>query len=73
MSESRAAVRYAKATLDLAQDNKALDALEKDMRSIVQTISDSELASFLNGFKQQINTNLAKMPDHHDFVNQYCS
>lgn len=49
MSESRAAVRYAKATLDLAQENKALDVLEKDMRSIAQTISESkELAEFLN-------------------------
>ncbi|WP_047417783.1 ATP synthase F1 subunit delta [Cellulophaga sp. Hel_I_12] len=41
MSESRAAIRYAKATIDLAQENKALEALEKDMRSIVQTISES--------------------------------
>lgn len=49
MSESRAAIRYAKATLDLAKDNKSLDALENDMRSIAQTISESqELADFLN-------------------------
>jgi len=41
MSESRAAVRYAKATLDLANENKALEAIENDMRSIAQTISDS--------------------------------
>mgnify|MGYP003650964104 FL=1 len=49
MSESRAAVRYAKATLDLAKENKALDALEKDMRSIAETITESkELSDYLN-------------------------
>lgn len=42
MSESRAAIRYAKAILDLAVDKKATDAVEKDMRSIVATISDSK-------------------------------
>ncbi|NKI26811.1 ATP synthase F1 subunit delta [Arenibacter sp. 6A1] len=41
MNESRAAVRYAKAILDLAVDNKATDAVEKDMRSVVSTITDS--------------------------------
>ncbi|NHF59122.1 ATP synthase F1 subunit delta [Flavobacteriaceae bacterium TP-CH-4] len=48
MSDSRAAVRYAKATLDLAVDNKATDAVEKDMRAIVVTIGESrELKSML--------------------------
>lgn len=42
MSESRAALRYAKAILEMAQENKALDAVEKDMRSIASTISDSK-------------------------------
>ena len=42
MSESRAALRYAKAILDMAKENKALDAVEKDMRSIASTISDSK-------------------------------
>ncbi|WP_281541841.1 ATP synthase F1 subunit delta [Maribacter aestuarii] len=42
MSESRAAIRYAKAILDLAMENKATAAVEKDMRSIVSTISDSK-------------------------------
>ncbi|MGC1516412.1 MAG: ATP synthase F1 subunit delta [Maribacter sp.] len=42
MSESRAALRYAKAILDMAQEKKVLDAVEKDMRSIVSTISDSK-------------------------------
>lgn len=41
MSDSRAALRYAKAILDLAVENKATDALEKDMQNIVQTISSS--------------------------------
>lgn len=42
MSESRAALRYAKAILDMSQENKALDAVEKDMREIVSTISNSK-------------------------------
>lgn len=42
MSDSRAAVRYAKAILDLAVENKATNAVEKDMRSIVASISDSK-------------------------------
>ncbi|MDC6391003.1 ATP synthase F1 subunit delta [Maribacter sp. PR1] len=42
MSNSRAALRYAKAILDLATDNKATEAVEKDMRSVVGTISGSK-------------------------------
>ena len=42
MSESRAAIRYAKAILDLAVENKATDALESDMRSIAATVSESK-------------------------------
>lgn len=42
MNESRAALRYAKATLNLAVDQKATDAIERDMRAVVQTISDSD-------------------------------
>jgi len=42
MSDSRAALRYAKAILDLAVENKATDALEKDMQNIVGTISGSQ-------------------------------
>ena len=41
MNETRAAIRYAKAILDIAVENKATDAVEKDMRSVVSTISDS--------------------------------
>ncbi len=41
MSDSRAALRYAKAILDLAVENKATDALEKDMKAIVATVSES--------------------------------
>ena len=41
MSDSRAALRYAKAILDLGVENKATDALEKDMQNIVGTISGS--------------------------------
>jgi F-type H+-transporting ATPase subunit delta len=42
MNESRAALRYAKATLNLAVDKKATDAVERDMRDVVQTIYDSD-------------------------------
>ncbi|WP_430908590.1 ATP synthase F1 subunit delta [Maribacter sp. 2-571] len=42
MNDSRAAIRYAKAILDLAVDQKAADAVEKDMRSVVATIAGSE-------------------------------
>ncbi len=42
MSDSRAALRYAKAILDLAVEKKATDALEKDMQNIVGTISGSD-------------------------------
>lgn len=41
MSDSRAALRYAKAILDLAVENKVADVLEKDMQNIVSTISGS--------------------------------
>ncbi|MCL6266711.1 ATP synthase F1 subunit delta [Flagellimonas myxillae] len=48
MNESRAAVRYAKATLDFAIEKKAADAVEKDMRSITATINDNaELQNLL--------------------------
>ncbi len=42
MSNSRAAIRYAKAILDLAVENKATNAVEKDMRNVVATISESK-------------------------------
>lgn len=42
MTESRAAVRYAKAALDFAVDKKAVDAVEQDMRDILATLSESQ-------------------------------
>jgi len=49
MNESRVAVRYAKAVLDLADENKATEAVENDMRGIISTISDSmELQGMLH-------------------------
>lgn len=41
MNQNRAAIRYAKATLDFAIEKKAADAVEKDMREISATISES--------------------------------
>lgn len=42
MNESRVAIRYAKATLDLSVEEKATEVVEKDMRTVVKTISDSK-------------------------------
>lgn len=42
MNESRAAIRYAKAVLDLAIDGKVTDVVEGDMRAVVSTISGSK-------------------------------
>ncbi|KAB7528697.1 ATP synthase F1 subunit delta [Flagellimonas olearia] len=48
MNQNRAAIRYAKATLDYAVEKKAADAVEKDMRDIAVTISENgELQSVL--------------------------
>ncbi|MBS9461220.1 ATP synthase F1 subunit delta [Flagellimonas sp. 389] len=48
MNESRAAIRYAKATLDFALEKKAAAAVEKDMREITATIAENtELQNFL--------------------------
>lgn len=48
MNESRAAIRYAKATLDFAIEKKAADAVEKDMRNIASSIADNaELQNLL--------------------------
>lgn len=48
MAESRAAIRYAKAVLSLATDQKATEAVNKDMKLIVNTIADSkELSEML--------------------------
>ncbi len=46
---SRAAIRYAKAVLSLAQDKKATSAIQKDMQSIIATVEESaELKMVLN-------------------------
>ncbi len=41
MTDSRAALRYAKAVLDLAIENKASEGVEHDMRAILETIAGS--------------------------------
>ncbi len=42
MAESRAAVRYAKAILSLASDQKIGDAVNNDMKLIAKTIAESD-------------------------------
>ncbi len=45
---SRAAIRYAKAILDIAQTSEKADAVNNDMKSIVAAVADSlELKDFL--------------------------
>jgi len=41
MSGSRAAIRYAKAILSLAQDQKAVEAVNNDMKAITESIAKS--------------------------------
>ncbi|SDQ15206.1 ATP synthase F1 subunit delta [Flagellimonas zhangzhouensis] len=41
MNQNRAAIRYAKATLDFAVEKKAADAVEKDMREIAATLAEN--------------------------------
>ena len=49
MNEARAAIRYAKATLDFAVEKKAADKVEKDMRNIAAVISENtELLNVLS-------------------------
>ncbi|NAS31665.1 ATP synthase F1 subunit delta [Flavobacteriaceae bacterium R38] len=48
MAEVRAAIRYAKAIIGLAEDQKATDAVNDDMKTIVKTLAEnSELRSLL--------------------------
>ncbi len=42
MTESRAALRYARAVLDLAIDRKVTEKVEQDMRKVVATIAESK-------------------------------
>ncbi|MDC6366458.1 MULTISPECIES: ATP synthase F1 subunit delta [Flavobacteriaceae] len=42
MNQNRAAIRYAKATLDFAIEKKAADTVEKDMRDIAAAISENQ-------------------------------
>lgn len=49
MNEARAALRYAKATLDFAVEKKAADKIEKDMRNIASVIAgNTELQNVLS-------------------------
>lgn len=49
MAGARAAIRYAKAMLSLATDQKNADAVNNDMKLMAQTIKDnSELSELLN-------------------------
>ena len=48
MAGTRAAIRYAKAVLDLAQDNNVAEAVNADMKAIANTISEnSDLSQML--------------------------
>jgi F-type H+-transporting ATPase subunit delta len=47
MAESRAAIRYAKAVLSLATENKVAEAVASDMKSISSSISGSDELSLM--------------------------
>ncbi|MEZ4809884.1 MAG: ATP synthase F1 subunit delta [Allomuricauda sp.] len=49
MNQNRAAIRYAKATLDFAIEKKAADVVENDMRSIAHTIDENKELQALLG------------------------
>jgi len=60
MSNIRAAIRYAKATLDYAAEKKVADKVDADMRKIADTISDNpELQQLLTSpvIKGQVKKN----------------
>lgn len=42
MSEVRAALRYAKAAMELAVDQKKVGAVERDMRTVQQTVAEND-------------------------------
>ncbi|WP_435624094.1 ATP synthase F1 subunit delta [Flagellimonas sp.] len=49
MNEGRAAIRYAKATLDFAVEKKSADKVEKDMRLIKDTLAENQELAMLLG------------------------
>ncbi|WP_375325949.1 ATP synthase F1 subunit delta [Flagellimonas sp. GZD32] len=60
MNQNRAAIRYAKATLDFAIEKKAAEAVENDMREIAATIAENvELQNVLESpiIKAEVKTN----------------
>jgi F-type H+-transporting ATPase subunit delta len=62
MAGSRAAIRYAKAIIDLAQEQKAGEAVAKDMDSIVKTVQNSkDLRLMLNSPIVKVETKKAAL------------
>ena len=64
MIESRAAIRYAKATLDFAVEKKAADKVEGDMRKIAETIADNK------ELQQMLGSPVVKNANKKDFLNK---
>lgn len=61
---SRAAIRYAKAVLSLAQEKKATENIKKDMQSIIKTIDDNaELKMLLSSPLIKSETKLASLQE----------
>ena len=65
MSESRAAIRYAKAVLELSLEKKQADTIEADMQTVADTIAgNAELQEMLSspiiksGTKQEVLTSI---------------
>ncbi|TPN87905.1 ATP synthase F1 subunit delta [Aquimarina algicola] len=61
---SRAAIRYAKAVLSLAQEKNATEDVQKDMQSIISTVNDSvDLKMLLNSPLIKNEVKLASLRD----------
>lgn len=46
--------------------------MPRTCHEIVSTMSDRELTSFLNGYRNQVKSGVASLPDHQQFINHYC-
>ncbi|MFP2997952.1 ATP synthase F1 subunit delta [Spongiivirga sp. MCCC 1A20706] len=72
MTGSRAAIRYAKALLDLAKQSKADAAVNDDMLAIARTINDNkELSSFLQSPVIKSSVKIASLKEIFPKVNKH--
>lgn len=46
--------------------------MPKQFHQIASVMSETELTQFLNGIRQQVNARVEALPNHQNFINQYC-